>query len=536
MPVPRPQPSPDQSAPATVTSLFGDEEWTALVPPTDPATAWDAPIPLDSSATLPTFPTEALPNWVRRQVEAVAEFTQTPPDMAATMALAALATAAGGRVHAEIRPGWREQTNLYLVCAMPPASRKSDVFAAMTDPVYRIEDDMKAAARSRIIEAQAAKDAAEAEVDALMARARKPGENIDRTAIAIEIASARMLAEEIKVPPIPRLTVSDDITPESLTQQLSVHRCLAALSPEGDLFDVIAGRYSSKPNLGVFLKGHKGERLQPDRISREQSTVDKPALTIGVTPQPAVLQDLGSVPGARDRGLLARFLYALPPSNLGYRRTRTAPIPEAVANTYESRLSLLVHTLTALPEPVTVPLTPAADLEVEKLQDRLELQLRPEQPLSHIKEWAGKLVGHTVRIAALLHLADRVSTDWGQPVEADAVTRAAKIADYYTAHTLAVFDLIAADPATDDAQAILDWLRRPKQDGTHRQQIKAYDAVACSRRFKKVADVEPALRLLEQHGYLRNQTTTSAGRGRQASPTFHVHPQLNDTPAQPTAP
>ncbi|WP_373687041.1 hypothetical protein [Streptomyces lunaelactis] len=32
------------------------------------------------------------------------------------------------------------------------------------------------------------------------------------------------------------------------------------LSPEGDLFDIIAGRYSSRPNLGVFLQGHKGER------------------------------------------------------------------------------------------------------------------------------------------------------------------------------------------------------------------------------------------------------------------------------------
>ncbi|GAA1958243.1 YfjI family protein [Kitasatospora viridis] len=538
MPVPRPQPSPEQPAPgpATVTSLFGDEEWSALVPPTDSASAWEAPIPLDASATLPTFPVEALPTWVRQQVEAVAEFTQTPPDMAATMALAALATAAGGRVHAEIRPGWREQTNLYLVCAMPPASRKSDVFAAMTEPVYRIEADLQTESRNRTIEAQAAKDAAEAEVDALMARARKPGENIDRAAIAIEIASARMLAEQIVVPPTPRLTVSDDITPEQLTHQLGVHRCLAALSPEGDLFDVIAGRYSSKPNLGVFLKGHKGERLQTDRISREQPTVDKPALTIGVTPQPAVLQDLGSVPGARDRGLLARFLYALPPSNLGYRRTRTAPIPTEVAGAYETRLALLVRTLIDLPEPVTVPLTPAADLEVEKLQDRLELQLRPEQPLSHIKEWAGKLVGHTVRIAALLHLADRVSTGWGQPVEADTITRAAQIADYYTAHTLAVFDLIAADPATDDAQAILDWIRRPKQDGTHREQIKAYDAVASSRRFKKVADVEPALHLLEQHGYLRTQPTGATGRGRQASATYRIHPHLNDTPTPPTAP
>ncbi|MBV2152956.1 DnaB-like helicase N-terminal domain-containing protein [Kitasatospora sp. SUK 42] len=67
--------------------------------------SWLDPVPLGSHGTLPTFPVRALPKWVGGYVEAVAEFTQTPPDMAATMALAALSTAAGGRVGVEIRPG-----------------------------------------------------------------------------------------------------------------------------------------------------------------------------------------------------------------------------------------------------------------------------------------------------------------------------------------------------------------------------------------------------------------------------------------------
>ncbi|MER6396870.1 DUF3987 domain-containing protein [Kitasatospora sp. NPDC001603] len=488
---------------------------------------WLDPVPLGSHGTLPTFPVHALPKWVGAYVDAVAEFTQTPPDMAATMALAALSTAAGGRVGVEIRPGWREQSNLYLVCAMPPASRKSDVFAFMTAPIYRVEDELRTNARARIIEAETAKETALAEVDALMAKARK-NPDLDRAHLVAEIAGARMLADEIVVPPSPRLTLSGDITPETVTHQLGVHRCLAALSPEGDLFDSIVGRYSSKPNLGVFLQAHKGERLQADRITREQPTVDKPALTIGVTPQPAVLQELGAAPGARDRGLLARFLYSLPPSNLGYRKIRTTPVPEQVAAAYDLRLTSLLHTLTALDEPVTVTMTEAADLAVEKLQEKFEVQLRPDEPLAHIKDWAGKLVGHIARIAVLLHLADNVSGDWRAPLQAATVDRAAEIAEYYTAHTLAVFDLIAADPATEDAHALLQWLRRPKKDGTHRTHIKAHDAVASSRRFKKVADVEPALALLEQHGWLRtDQPPASGQRGRAPAITFRVHPAVS---------
>jgi replicative DNA helicase len=491
--------------------------------------AWSEPTPLGEHGVLPAFPTEALPDWVREQAEALAEFTQTPPDMAATMGLAALSTAAGGRVRFQIRPGWTEQANLYLVCAMPPASRKSDVFAGMTTPIYRIEDELAEQARPGIIEAQTAKEAAEAEVDALLAKARKNTDSVDRQQLVAEVSSARMLADDLHVPPTPRLTVSGDITPEPLTSLLATHRCLAALSPEGDLFDIIAGRYSNKPNLGVFLKAHQGERLQTDRITRDQPTIDRPALTIGITPQPAVLQDLAATPGARDRGLLARFLFALPPSNLGYRKTRTQPIPDHVSRTYDRRLDTLTRTLIDLPDPVTLPLTPQADAAVERLQGDLEQQLRPEQPLSHITDWAGKLVGATVRIAGLLHLADRVTTGWGDPISEDCINRAATIAAYYTAHALAVFDLIAADPSAEDARHILAWLQRPKTNGTHRTTVKRRDIVAGLRHFRGRTDtIDPALRLLEEHGYLRADTPpTSGGRGRPPSLTFRVHPDLN---------
>ncbi|MEU7046768.1 DUF3987 domain-containing protein [Streptomyces varsoviensis] len=191
---------------------------------------WSEPTPLGENSTLPGFPVDALPRWLRDQVVALAEFTQTPPDMAATMGLAALSTTAGGRVHFQIRPGWVEQANLYLVCAMPPASRKSDVFAAMTAPIYRIEDELAQQAKPAIIEAQTAKETAEAEVGALLAKARK-SDSVDREHLVAEATAARMLADEIHVPPAPRLTVSGDITPEPLTHLLATHRCLAALSP-----------------------------------------------------------------------------------------------------------------------------------------------------------------------------------------------------------------------------------------------------------------------------------------------------------------
>ncbi|MEU8977639.1 DUF3987 domain-containing protein [Streptomyces sp. NPDC048309] len=484
---------------------------------------WPAPTPIGRQGPLPSFPVEALPTWVAEQVAAVAEFTQTPADMAATMALAALSTAAGGRVHVQIRDGWVEQTNLYLVVAMPPASRKSDVFAAMTRPIYDIESALQEDARPSIIEAEVEKEAAEARAEAIMAKARKVDDSTTATSLVAEAAGLRMEAEAIVVPPKPRLTASGDVTPETLTKLLSTHGRLGVLAPEGDLFDIIAGRYSSRPNLGVFLQGHKGERLQAERITRDADLGEKPALTIGITLQPPVLMDLAQTPGARGRGLLARFLFSIPASTLGYRKIVVPPVPEKTSRAYESRLTTLVHTLTDLPEPVTIKCSGPADEAVIKIQEAIEPQLRPEGPLAHIDDWAGKYVGAVARIAGLLHLADRATGRWGEPIEATTIERAIAIGEYYTAHALAAFDLMETDTDSEKAQLVLDWIRR-----TNVTSFKAHELVTARRRaFPTVSATAPVLKLLEEHGYVRRLHEERAGtRGRQPAAVYRVHPSV----------
>jgi hypothetical protein len=74
-------------------------------------------------------------------VAAVAEETQTPVDVGGSVALAVLATAAGGRSVVHVRGNWREPTNLYTVVALPPGNRKSAVFSLLTGPLYEAENE-----------------------------------------------------------------------------------------------------------------------------------------------------------------------------------------------------------------------------------------------------------------------------------------------------------------------------------------------------------------------------------------------------------
>src|SRR5262249_39118587 len=113
---------------------------------------------------------------------------------------------------------------------------------------------------------------------------------------------ARELAE-MRPPVLPRL-MADDTSPEKLATLLSDHGGrMAVLSPEGGVFDIMAGRYSKSnaPNFDVFLKGHAGDTRRVDRILRPAEYVERPALTLGLALQPEVIRSLSEQKGFRGR-------------------------------------------------------------------------------------------------------------------------------------------------------------------------------------------------------------------------------------------
>lgn len=80
---------------------------------------------------------------------------------------------------------------------------------------------------------------------------------------------------------LPRLIV-DDATAEKLGIMLAEQGSrIASMSPEGGVFDLMAGLYSKNgiPQFDVYLKGHSGDDLVTDRVSRKSLRVEQPALT-----------------------------------------------------------------------------------------------------------------------------------------------------------------------------------------------------------------------------------------------------------------
>jgi len=483
--------------------------------------AWEYPIPF-GEYRLPRFPTETLPQRMRDRVEAEAEFCQVPTDMPAIVALSVGASAIQKKAVIATKEGHAEPLNLYTVPVLPSGERKSPVISALIAPLSRYEQEESERMESVIAEARCERTIKEKTLEEVQRKAAK-GRDEDAKSDAARIARE---LEEIRIPELPRL-LADDATPERMATLLYEQGGrLSIFSAEGDLFDLMAGRYSrTGPNFGIFLKAHSGcDDHRVDRVGRPAVYVSRPALTICLAVQPDVLKGLTDHPGFRGRGLLARFLYALPESRLGRRSNNSRPVPPTVRTAYEEDILALLK-LPASPDgsPYLLRMSPEAWQIWNGFEAWIEPKLAPFAELNHIADWTGKLAGTVARIAGILHMIEhsRDTAPWNALIKPETVENAVRIGRYLIPHARAAFDMMDADPLVGDARHMLNWIRK-----TGLNHFTERDAFNGTRgRFKRVKTMRPALDLLEEHRYIRKRILPERkGRGRSPSPIFEVNP------------
>jgi len=301
---------------------------------------------------------------------------------------------------------------------------------------------------------------------------------------------------------------------------------IALLSDEGGIFDLLAGLYSKGiPNLDLFLQAHSGTSVRVDRGSRPPVVMQNPALTVAISPQPDVLQNLSDRPGFRGRGLLARFLYGLPDSPLGSRLLQSNPVPPAVAGAYQAGIERLLALRAPAPgmdgqlNTWQLRFSPEAYRIWKDFQRSIEVLMREGGKLYHLRDWGSKLPGAAARIAGVMHCVCISPEDSGI-IEVTVTEQALNLCVLLIDHTIAVFDLMQRDPVVEDAQRVLRWIRREAKS-----HFSVRDCFCVHQsHFKKVDSVSPALRLLGQHGYVQPAPSTKA-TGRPTE-IYLVNPQL----------
>lgn len=489
--------------------------------------AWEIPAPFNEYE-LPEFPVSALPAWVQKYVEGLSRATQTPSDLAALLALTVISGALAGNVRIRARAGWIEPLNIYTITAMPPATRKSAVFSEVVEPLEEVERSLVIEKRQEIAERQTQRRQLEGKLKEIEKRISKGKGH------GMAESEARELAKEIsecRIPAVPRL-ITSDVTPEAMASLLAEQDGrLAVLSPEGDLFDLLAGRYSNgAPSFDVILKGHAGDTLRVDRRTRSEF-VERPALTIGLAVQPDVIRGLASKPTFRGRGLIGRFLYAWPANTVGNRKIKPEPLENAVKAEFKRKVKSLAGISKEMddesrPRPRLLSLTPQADNALARFEEEIEPSLAEDGELGTIADWAGKLAGAILRISGILKLAEYAENllDFDWKVDAETVKQAIEIGRYLVPHAQAAFAEMGADPLVEDAKHLLRWIERAGVEGFTKREAH----FANRGRFKKVTELEPALELLEAQGYIRTlaRAAEPGKAGRKQSQLFEVNPFL----------
>ncbi|MBI3843636.1 MAG: DUF3987 domain-containing protein [Planctomycetes bacterium] len=478
---------------------------------------------------LPPFPIEALPSWLREFVEAEAIATQTPADVAGAIGLAVVATCVAKIVVVRVRDGHVEPVNVFWVVALPPANRKSTVFADMAAPL-EVREAFEAREREPdIVEAENRRKILQLTLDQKQ-KAAATATPADRGAASNEASDLSRELSALIVPVRPRY-LADDCSQEKLATLLQDNGGrMGILSAEGELFELMAGRYSKNgaPNLGVYLKAHSGDTLRIDRIGRPPEFIERPALTIGLTVQPEVIRSLADKPGFRGRGLLARFLYSMPESLVGRRVIDPPTVPAAVRAAYHRNVDALLdlpfgNDDAGKPAPHVLTL----DNEAQAVRREFEIAIEPTLAafayFDAIPDWGGKLVGAVIRIGGLLHVAEHGEhgAPWEVPMSAATMRNAIAIGRYLGPHAHAAFATMGADGTVEDAKYLLDAIER-----RHVLTFTKRDLFQWTRsRFDRVSKLEPALQLLVEHLFVRQRAVdVVTGPGRRPSPTFEVNP------------
>ncbi len=500
---------------------------------------WDDPLPLDTHPTVPPFPIADLPPWLARFVDAEATATQTPPDLSAMLALAHAGAAIAGKIRVRIRDSWSEPTNIYGVTALSSGERKSTVFSATMAPAYEYEREMREAMAPIIAAAKAEHALLEGRQKHLAGLCAKEKDAVKRNQLREEIKqAARELANHV-VPEEPQI-VCDEITPEKLTQLLVRQggRMLQA-GPEGTAFEIAKGRYSESPNFDIYLKGHAGDPLRSDSISRQREAFDSPALSLALAVQPDIIRGLADEAAMRTRGFLARFFYAVPTSLVGKRQIAPPAVHEKVAADFNRNMLELWRIPGAVdsngkPAPVWIRFAPAADAVLRDFERWIEPRLAEGEDLAHLAGWANKLAGGIARIAAILHVTASIDDSGTIPatINRETVEAAVRIGrDYLLPHALAAFGLMGADPRVGDAKRVLAWLPRfvnsvncVKGVGTvSKRDIHAHVLGGGYR----TEEVDAIVDLLVKRGFLRLFLDPKReGPGRKPSPRYEVHPSV----------
>lgn len=420
------------------------------------------PLPL-TVAKLPPFPVHALPVTLADMVTGVARELGVDPAMTGAFALGAVSGALCGRVVVQVYGNWLENCVSYIAVIAESGDRKSPAFSAMLGgPLGAVERQLT----------DNCWESNYAEID-------PDGPD------GLSVVSLDGMPEFVG--PAPRL-IASDATPEQLGVLMADNgeRMIVA-DAEGDVFDMLAGRYSASPSMTLVLQSYSREYVRVDRVGRAPVTLDHPALTLCLGTQPTVWHEVMSNPRFAGKGFVARIEAAFPePRKERTRRMAALPMserpevgvpvdPQVVAE-YRAMITELATGLFDA-STVTVRLTEEAQMRMRRHTADVDRRTLDDGDMGgRLARWGAKCSGRVVRRALHLHMAEHGVKGTRLLIERDTIERAIEIEEWFIANAKEAYGLAETgdDVNPEDLKAFVGWLVRKHSDAPYQPIMLSY--------------------------------------------------------------
>lgn len=186
---------------------------------------------------------------------AISESLQVSEDMAAVAVLGVISLSAMGNFYIEPKTDWVEPLNLYILITARPSERKTPVLKEVSAPVYEYVKEENQRRRPLYDRYLMQKKILENKVSNLISTASKVSKEKKPAASMFDVFDAQQELSDLEEVTLLKLIV-DDITPEAMVKVMKENdEKIAMVTAEGGVFGMLAGRYSTQPNIGYIPKG-----------------------------------------------------------------------------------------------------------------------------------------------------------------------------------------------------------------------------------------------------------------------------------------
>jgi hypothetical protein len=442
---------------AEVESFFAGVRAQLFAPPPDargvPTAA--AGVALDDR---PIFPLSAFPEKVARFARRVAAAMGCPLDFLGLAILVVSGSVIGAARSLKVKAGWYEKPGMYAVIVSRPGTIKTAALRAVMQPIYdeqdRLYENHKAALKKYKEDLEEYRRAS---------KGRGQGEPAPKP------------PEE---PPPMRHLFAGDSTVEALASNLKDNR-KGILIFRDELtawvrsMDMYRGRGGDRQ---LYLSGWSGEMVKVDRKGQHGSPIVIPHPFVSVLGgiQPDLLGEL-EAEGGREDGFIHRLLFSYPREQ-EVKGWIEDEITEHDEEEWQRILCRLLNLQPVKPEgsserPKRLQFSPDGKEAFKAWCNQLAARMNDEDLPGEMVGPGSKLRAYCARFALVLHLLrvacaddEGNNQDEGR-VDAEDVTGAIKLCEYFEAHYRAVHLRLQQTKEDRQVEDLIRWLRRKGKSG-----------------------------------------------------------------------